>query len=104
GSELGVATEAATVLAADGIPVNVVSMPSWNVFDEQSADHRASVLPGGVPVVSVEAGSTFGWAKYADASVGIDRFGASAPGGVVMDKLGINVANVCNTVKELIRK
>ncbi|MEY3587465.1 MAG: transketolase [Actinomycetota bacterium] len=104
GSELGVATEAATVLAADGIPVNVVSMPSWNVFDEQSAAHRASVLPGGVPVVSVEAGSTFGWAKYADASVGIDRFGASAPGGVVMDKLGINVANVCNTVKELIRK
>ena len=104
GSELGVATKAAETLAAEGIKVNVVSMPSWNVFDVQSAAYRESVLPTGVPIVSVEAGSTFGWAKYADVSVGIDRFGASAPGGVVMDKLGINVANVVSTVKSAVAK
>ena len=57
-----------------------------------------------MPVVSVEAGSTFGWAKYADASVGIDRFGASAPGNVVMDKLGVNVTNVVAIVKEAIKQ
>lgn len=104
GSELGVACDAADTLAAEGIPVNVVSMPSWNVFDAQPVTYRRSVLPAGVPVVSVEAGSTFGWAKYADASVGIDRFGASAPGNVVMDKLGVNVANVVATVKEAIKQ
>ncbi|MEY4391439.1 MAG: transketolase [Actinomycetota bacterium] len=104
GSELGVACDAAETLAAEGIPVNVVSMPSWNVFDAQPVTYRRSVLPAGVPVVSVEAGSTFGWAKYADASVGIDRFGASAPGNVVMDKLGVNVANVVATVKEAIKQ
>ena len=104
GSELGVATKAAETLAAEGIKVNVVSMPSWNVFDVQSAAYRESVLPTGVPIVSVEAGVTFGWAKYADVSVGIDRFGASAPGGVVMDKLGINVANVVSTVKSAVAK
>jgi len=104
GSELGVACDAAETLAAEGIPVNVVSMPSWNVFDAQPVTYRRSVLPDGVPVVSVEAGSTFGWAKYADASVGIDRFGASAPGNVVMDKLGVNVANVVATVKEAIKQ
>jgi transketolase len=53
-------------------------------------------------VVSVEAGSTFGWARYADVSVGIDRFGASAPGNVVMDKLGVNAANVVAAVKQAI--
>jgi len=104
GSELGVACDAAETLAAEGIPVNVVSMPSWNVFDAQPVTYRRSVLPDGVPVVSVEAGSTFGWAKYADASIGIDRFGASAPGNVVMDKLGVNVANVVATVKEAIKQ
>ena len=103
GSELGVAAQAAEVLRSEGIPVNVVSMPSWNIFDSQPATYRNQVLPAGVPVVSVEAGSTFGWAKYADASVGIDRFGASAPGGVVMDKLGINVANVVATVTSAVR-
>ena len=62
---------------------------TWNI-----AAYRADVLPAGVPVLSVEAGVTFGWAQFADDSIGIDRFGASAPGNVVMDKLGINVAHV----------
>jgi transketolase len=69
-------------------------MPSWDRFDEQSDDFKSDIFPEGVPVLSVEAGVTFGWAKYANASIGIDRFGASAPGGLVLDKLGINVDNV----------
>ena len=103
GSELGVAMESAEVLGGRGLHVNVVSMPSWNIFDAQPASHRASVFPPGVPVVSVEAGSTFGWSKYADASVGIDRFGSSAPGNVVMDKLGINTENIVATVTSLVK-
>ena len=101
GSELGLAVSAADALEAEGIKVNVVSMPSWDIFERQSRAHRESIFPAGVPVVSVEAGSTFGWSRYADASVGIDRFGASAPGNVVMDKLGMNVANVVNVVKSV---
>ena len=104
GSEVGVAVDAAESLRAEGIDVNVVSMPSWDVFDGQPESHRTSVLIPGLPVISIEAGSTFGWAKYADASVGIDRFGASAPGAVVMEKLGINVANVVSTVRSLVSK
>ena len=94
GSEVALCTQAAQQLAATGIAVQVVSMPSWDRFDEQSDDFKAGVFPTGVPVLSVEAGVTFGWAKYADASIGIDRFGASAPGGLVLDKLGINIDNV----------
>jgi len=94
GSEVALCTQAAEQLAATGIAAQVVSMPSWDRFDEQSDDFKAGVFPTGVPVLSVEAGVTFGWAKYADASIGIDRFGASAPGGLVLDKLGINVDNV----------
>ena len=94
GSEVALCTQAAQQLAATGIAAQVVSMPSWDRFDEQSDDFKAGVFPTGVPVLSVEAGVTFGWAKYADASIGIDRFGASAPGGLVLDKLGINIDNV----------
>jgi transketolase len=78
-------------------------MPSWEVFEEQDAQWRGQVLPAGVPVVSVEAGSTFGWSRWADASVGIDRFGASAPGAVVMDKLGVNKDAVIAAVRGVAR-
>ena len=101
GSELGIAVQASQELAKAGLAVNVVSMPSWDMFEAQSVAHKASVFPAGVPVVSVEAASTFGWARYADACVGIDRFGASAPGGTVMDKLGINVQAVVDAVKSV---
>lgn len=103
GSEVGLALDAARDLAASGTNVNVVSMPSWEVFEEQDAQWRGQVLPHGVPVVSVEAGSTFGWSRWADASVGIDRFGASAPGAVVMDKLGVNKDAVVAAVRGLVR-
>jgi transketolase len=94
GSEVSLCVTAAQELAKAGIAANVVSMPSWDRFAAQSASYQDSVLPSGLPVLSVEAAVTFGWERYADESIGIDRFGASAPGDVVMDKLGINVANV----------
>ncbi len=94
GSEVSLCVDAAEQLVAAGVPARVVSLPSWDRFAAQSADYRASVLPAGVPVLSVEAGVTYGWAAYADDSIGIDRFGASAPGNVVMEQLGISVANV----------
>ncbi|MBV1892973.1 MAG: hypothetical protein KUG57_02935, partial [Ilumatobacteraceae bacterium] len=64
--------------------------------------YHDELLPAGVPVVSVEAGSTFGWERYANATIGIDRFGASAPGALVLDKLGINVNHVVAQALELL--
>ena len=97
GSEVAVCVEAAERLAADGIAARVVSMPSVDRFEAQSEKFCSSILPHGVPVLSVEAGVTFGWAAHADASIGIDRFGASAPGGLVLEMLGINAEHVAET-------
>eukprot|EP01128_Nolandella_sp_AFSM9_P008622 TRINITY_DN5309_c0_g1_i1.p2 TRINITY_DN5309_c0_g1~~TRINITY_DN5309_c0_g1_i1.p2 ORF type:complete len:671 (-),score=181.35 TRINITY_DN5309_c0_g1_i1:76-2088(-) len=74
--------------------IRVVSLPCWELFDQQSEEYRLSVFPDGVPVLSVEAASTTGWGRYAHASVGIDRFGASAPGGQIKTEFGMNVENV----------
>jgi transketolase len=94
GSEVSICVEAAKTLASRGTKARVVSMPCWSIFEDQAPSYREEVLPPDVPTVSVEAGVTLGWSRYADVSVGIDRFGASAPGDVVLDKLGINVPNV----------
>jgi transketolase len=94
GSEVSVCVDAAEQLAAEGVRVRVVSLPSWDVFAAQDSGYRHDVFPLGVPVLSVEAATTFGWERYADASVGIDRFGESAPGAVALDRLGINASNV----------
>jgi transketolase len=94
GSEVSLAVSAAAVLKDKGIAARVVSLPSWDRFAAQPSEFRASVLPPGVKRLSIEAATTFGWERYADDSIGIDRFGASAPGSVVLDKLGINVDNV----------
>jgi len=102
GSEVGVAVEAQRQLGEEGIAVNVVSLPSWWLFDRQPDEYRASVLPKGLPTVSVEAGSTLAWPRYADRSVGIDRFGLSAPGGKVMVELGITAEHVASAVKDLL--
>jgi len=108
GSEVGLALEAQTELAAEGVKARVVSMPSWEVFASQPEAYRESVLPSAVTArVSVEALSTFGWCEWvgsAGASIGIDRFGASAPGPLVMEKLGITVENVTSTVKKVLGK
>jgi transketolase len=104
GSEVWVCLDAAARLEGDGIPTRVVSMPSWDRFEDQPAEYRRDVLPPGVPRLSVEAAVTFGWSAWADAFVGINRFGASAPGEVVLDKLGINVENVVAHAKALLEQ
>jgi transketolase len=102
GSEVAVCIDAAQgPLAAAGIPARVVSMPSWDRFAAQDAAYRDAVLST-LPRLSVEAGATFGWERWADASVGIDRFGASAPGGQVLAELGINPDNVAAQARALI--
>ena len=98
GSEVSVALAAHALLTDKGIGARVVSLPSWELFEEQDAAYKESVLPAAVRArVSVEAAATFGWSRYvgdAGASVGVDRFGASAPGTVVLEELGITAANV----------
>jgi len=104
GSEVSVCVAAAKLLHAQGVEANVVSMPSFDRFAAQAAKYRDTVFPANVPVLSVEAGVTFGWSQYADASVGIDRFGASAPGSTVMSKLGISPENVAARAHELVTR
>jgi transketolase len=94
--------EAAGRLAQQGVAARVVSMPSWELFAEQDRSYRASVLPAGVPVLAVEAGASFGWERFADATVTLDRFGASAPGPVVMEHLGFTTDNVVARATELL--
>jgi transketolase len=102
GTEVATCVTAAERLTAEGVAVRVVSLPSWDRFEAQSDDFQHAVLPDGVPVLSVEAASTFGWARWADASIGIDRFGASAPGSVVLDHLGINVDHIVQQAQVLV--
>jgi transketolase len=102
GSEVAVCVEAARELSTQGVRARVVSMPCWSMFDAQDAAYRSSVLPEGVPRLSVEAGVTLAWPRYADASVGIDRFGSSAPGDVALDRLGINAPNVVAHAQSLL--
>ena len=106
GSEVWVVVEAAKLLAAEGIRARVVSFPSWKIFEEQTAEYKASVLPKGVPKLAVEAGATLGWWKYVGLDgdvIGVDRFGASAPGPVVLEKLGFGAENVAARGKKLVK-
>jgi transketolase len=102
GSEVPLCIDAAERLATEGIRASVVSMPSWDRFEAQPAEYRGEVFPPGVPVLSVEAATTFGWDRYADRTIGIDRFGASAPGDVALDRLGINVDRVVAEANALV--
>jgi transketolase len=107
GSEVVTCLKAAAELKAAGIVAKVVSMPSFRIYDEQSAAYKAELLPEGVPKISLEAGATLGWYKYIGTNgvaIGIDRFGASAPGPIAMEKLGISVANVVEHAKKLVGK
>ena len=106
GSEVSLVLEAAKLLAGDGIRARVVSFPSWKIFEEQTAEYKASVLPAGVPKLAVEAGATLGWWKYVGLDgdvIGVDRFGASAPGPVVLEKLGFGAENVAARAKKLVK-
>lgn len=105
GSEVHLALEAQAKLAEEGICVSVVSMPSWDMFEMQSEEYKKSVLPEGLPKVAVEAGVTLGWSRYTgseDNVIGINKFGASAPGGTVMKEYGFTAENVAAKVKSLL--
>src|SRR3954468_1330900 len=102
GGELWVAVAAAELLEKDGIGTRVVSMPSWELFREQDEAYRESVLPYGLAKVSVEAAVRMGWSEWVDDSVSIERFGASAPGQEVLDKLGITPEATADKVRALL--
>jgi transketolase len=102
GSEVSLCLDAAALLAEAGTRVRVVSMPCWELFDEQTGLFQEDVLPSAVPTLAVEAGASFGWDRWADDSVTIDRFGASAPAKVVFEKLGLNPQNVAQRAQDLL--
>ena len=108
GSEVAVVLDAAKLLADEGRRVRVVSMPSWELFERQPESYRCEVLPGSIDVrIAVEAGIRMGWERYVGSGprrriVSIDRFGASAPGPEVMEKLGISSQAVLRHVHELL--
>jgi transketolase len=108
GSEVTLAMEAQAALAENGVAARVISMPSWELFEAQDHSYKASVLPSDIPKrLAIEAGATLGWERYvgdAGAIIGLDRFGESAPGPKVMDKLGFNLANVLNQALALLKK
>jgi transketolase len=102
GSEVHVCLAAADLLAEDGVHARVVSFPSWDLFAGQPADYRDQVLPEGIPRLAVEAATSFGWDRYADATVCIDRFGASAPGEVNLEEFGFTPENVATQARALL--
>ena len=106
GSEVWIALTAARQLATEGIRARVVSFPSWKLFEEQTAEYKASVLPAKVPKLAIEAGATLGWWKYVGADgdvLGLDRFGASAPGPKAMAELGFSAENAVARAKKLVK-
>jgi len=104
GSEVALCLSAAARLADEGVRARVVSMPCVATFLAQDESFRAGILPPSVPVVSVEAGSTYGWHAVANRAIGIDEFGTSAPGAVALEHLGMSVANVVDGVKAVISR
>jgi transketolase len=107
GSEVELVLKAAAELKGAGIGATVVSMPSFKIFEEQSEEYKMSIFPHGVPKISVEAGATMGWWKYVGRdgiAIGLDRFGASAPGPIALEKLGISVAHTVQAAKTLVKK
>jgi transketolase len=102
GSEVALALEAREALAKQGVAARVVSMPSWELFRAQPADYRAAVLPPAIHArVSIEAGVTMGWSEWlaGGKAIGIDRFGASAPGELLLAELGLTVEAVVAAVR-----
>ena len=108
GSEVEIALEAQKRLSGEGIRCRVVSMPCWDLFDAQSAEYRESVLPAAISArVSIEAGTTIGWTRYlggAGVAIGVDHYGASAPGEVIYEKLGLVPDAVTAAVKRLLQR
>jgi transketolase len=107
GSEVHIALEAGRLLAEKGVSARVVSLPSWDIFEAQSDEYRASVLPPAVKArVSIEAASTMGWCRYVGdrgIAIGVDRFGASAPGPLLFEKLGLTPGHVMEAAERSMR-
>ena len=105
GSEVHLCLEAAKELEGAGVPTQVVSLPCWEWFEEQDDVYREEVLPHRVPALSAwRRRSTFGWSRYADDSIGLDRFGASAPGATALEKLGFTVEHVVERAHALVNE
>jgi len=107
GAEVWTALNAAGELGKEGIRVRVVSMPSWKIFEEQSEEYQASVFPDHLPKLAVEAGSPLGWWKYVGRHgdvIGLERFGASSPGPVALEKLGFGTDNIVKRAKALLER
>jgi len=102
GSEVQHCVGAKALLEAEGLRVRVVSMPSWSLFELLDDDAQEDVLPSDVPTLAVEAASSFGWDRWADDTLSIDHFGASAQGDVVMEKFGYTAANVADRARQLL--
>jgi len=98
--------DAAEKLKSEGLKVRVVSMPCVELFDKQSDEYKESVLPKAIRKrISVEAGTTFGWERFVGDEglcIGVNTYGASAPGGVVMEKFGFTVDNVVAKAKSIL--
>jgi transketolase len=103
GSEVNLAMESKAALENDDLSVRVVSMPSWELFEKQPGNYRRDLLLNDVPKLAIEAGITQGWRKYADDVIGLDHFGASAPGPVVFEKMGFTVDNIVKRIRTLLK-
>lgn len=101
GSEVSLAIDAAKELASNGVPTRVVSLPDFHTFDRQSHDYKKSILPDGIPVISIEVMTTYGWGKYAHAHIGLDHFGASAPAKELFKKFGFTKEDVVEKAKKV---
>jgi transketolase len=103
GSEVSTALRAREILSARGVPVRVVSMPSWELFEQAPRDYRDSVLPPGRPPrIAIEAGVAMGWERYAREGVFMTGFGASAPGAAVMEKFGFTAERLAEKAAALL--
>lgn len=102
GSEVSIAVETQSILAEKGIDVAIVSMPSMELFEEQSENYQLDVL-GTAPVISIEAGSTFGWNRYAQKTIGIDTFGASAPADKLYQHYGLTAEHLAEEIINVLK-
>jgi transketolase len=102
GSEMSIVVEASKKLESEGIKTRIVSLPCFELFEEQSIEYKSSVFPDGIPILSVEALATFGWSKYAHANVGMTGFGSSGPYQQLYKKYGFTAENISEKAKKTI--
>lgn len=101
GTEVTLCAQAKASLAGSGLKVRVVSMPCWELFEEQSAEYKASIFLSGVPCLSVEAAAKTGWERYSHAQIGMETYGASGKGSEVYAHFGFTAANVASAAQQL---